>query len=179
MSGRRGLLFGSFVLIAFGISANEVANEWWEGEAFSDMADDVAMLCLSLLMVVFFVFEWITQQRAVQRLSEQLDRARGQLAERDADSARISGEYRQVLTKQFTTWQLTPSEQDVVLALLKGLSFKEIAQLRDTREKTVRQHAAHVYRKAGVAGRHELAAWFFEDLLGPTTAPANPDSSTA
>ena len=49
--------------------------------------------------------------------------------------------------------------------MLKGLSFREIAELRETREKTVRQQASSVYRKAGVAGRNELAAWFFEDML--------------
>lgn len=48
--------------------------------------------------------------------------------------------------------------------LLKGLSFKEIAVVRDTVEKTVRQQASALYRKSGLSGRHELAAWFIEDF---------------
>ena len=71
------------------------------------------------------------------------------------------------MQEQFDAWQLTESEQDVVIMLLKGLSFREIADLRETREKTVRQQASSVYRKAGVASRNELAAWFFEDMLEP------------
>lgn len=61
--------------------------------------------------------------------------------------------------------------QDVVIGMLKGLSFREIAELRDTREKTVRQQASSVYRKAGVSGRNELTAWFFEDMLDPLSTP--------
>ena len=71
------------------------------------------------------------------------------------------------MQKQFDAWQRTASEQDVVIGMLKGLSFREIAGLRETREKTVRQQASSVYRKAGVVSRNELAAWFFEDLLEP------------
>jgi DNA-binding NarL/FixJ family response regulator len=34
-------------------------------------------------------------------------------------------------------------------------------------ETTVRQQARAIYRKAGLSGRHDLAAFFLEDLLGP------------
>ena len=62
--------------------------------------------------------------------------------------------------------------------MLKGLSFREIAELRETREKTVRQQATSVYRKAGVTSRNELAAWFLEDMLEPRTA-TEPSSTKA
>jgi len=45
------------------------------------------------------------------------------------------------------------------------LSFKEIAAVRKTLEKTVRQQASSIYKKAGVSGRHEFSAWFIEDIL--------------
>jgi len=69
---------------------------------------------------------------------------------------------------QFASWELTDSEQQVAVSILKGLSFQEIAALRETREKTVRQQAPSIYRKSGLSGRHELAAWFFEYLLSQT-----------
>ncbi len=71
------------------------------------------------------------------------------------------------LEDQFTTWALSPAEREVSLLLLKGLSFKEIAQVRGTSERTAREQARGVYKKAGVAGRAELSAWFMEDLLPP------------
>jgi hypothetical protein len=36
----------------------------------------------------------------------------------------------------------------------------------------VRQHAVAVYRKSGLAGRAELAAFFLEDLLLPAAGAA-------
>ena len=71
----------------------------------------------------------------------------------------------EAIQKQFAEWQLTAGEQEVALLLLKGLSFKEIAAVRNTVEKTVRQQASGIYKKAGVGGRHAFAAWFMEDYL--------------
>lgn len=68
---------------------------------------------------------------------------------------------------QLARWSLSPSEKDVTLLLLKGLSLKEIAQLRNTAEKTVRSQSVTIYAKSGLAGRSELAAFFLEDLLVP------------
>jgi len=68
---------------------------------------------------------------------------------------------------QFKRWNLSAAEADVGLLLLKGLSHKEIAQIRDTSERTVREQARSVYRKSGLAGRSSLSAFFLEDLLLP------------
>jgi len=70
-----------------------------------------------------------------------------------------------VLKEQFETWKLTLTEREVAMLLLKGLSFKEIASVRNTMEKTVRQQASSIYKKANVTGRHAFSAWFIEDLL--------------
>ena len=48
---------------------------------------------------------------------------------------------------------------------MKGLTFKENATVRETREKTVRQQASTIYAKSGLEGRHAFAAWFLEDFL--------------
>jgi len=69
---------------------------------------------------------------------------------------------------QFDKWGLSPAERDVALLQLKGLRHKEIADLRRTSERTVRQQALAVYKKAGLSGRTDLAAFFLEDLLLPS-----------
>ncbi len=51
--------------------------------------------------------------------------------------------------------------------LLKGLSHKEVAEVRNTSEPTVRQQALVVYRKSGLRNRSDLSAFFLEDLLLP------------
>ena len=70
-----------------------------------------------------------------------------------------------VVARQFSEWMLTGSEIEVGWLLLKGLSLKEIATVRSTQEKTVRQQASSIYKKAGVSGRHSFSAWFIEDIL--------------
>jgi len=80
-------------------------------------------------------------------------------------SARLAGELLQVMKEQFSKWSLTASECEVALLLIKGLSMKEIAQVRQVKEKTVRGQATAIYAKASCAGRHELAAYFIEDLM--------------
>ena len=160
-------LFAVFVLFIFGSSGLEILLEFADGESLESMADDLFRFGLSALVLTVFVFEYLEQHRTLAKLRGQLNNARGRLAQLDARSSVLANQYREVMQKQFDAWHLTASEQDVVIMMLKGLSFREIAELRDTREKTVRQQASSVYRKAGVSTRNELAAWFFEDILDP------------
>ena len=71
----------------------------------------------------------------------------------------------EAIDRQFDRWELTPAEREVGLLLLKGLSLREIAEVRGTSERTTREQARNVYRKGGLAGRAELSAFFLEDLL--------------
>jgi DNA-binding CsgD family transcriptional regulator len=107
--------------------------------------------------------------------------ARRQTAALTSDLARVTREaerWRQdaeallrglgdAIDQQFARWDLTPAEREIGLLLLKGLSLKEIAGVRDTSERTVRQQTLAIYRKSGLGGRAELAAFFLEDLLLP------------
>lgn len=69
------------------------------------------------------------------------------------------------MDKQFRDWGLTDAERDIGLLILKGLSHKEIARLRNTTDATVRQQAQGIYRKAGLPGKTAFSAYFLEDLL--------------
>ena len=80
-------------------------------------------------------------------------------------TARLAGELLSVMKEQFCLWSLTPSESEVALLLIKGLSMKEIALARHVKEKTVRSQATSIYSKSGHTGRHELVAHFIEDLM--------------
>jgi len=80
-------------------------------------------------------------------------------------TARLSGELLAVMREQFSRWGLSPSESEVSLLLIKGLSMREISKARQVKEKTIRQQATSIYSKSGYAGRHELVAHFIEDLM--------------
>lgn len=72
------------------------------------------------------------------------------------------------IDNQLEKWKLTRSEKEVAFLLLKGLSVKEIAEIRKTTEKTTRAQSTSIYAKAGLSGRSQLAAFFLEDLLVPS-----------
>lgn len=73
----------------------------------------------------------------------------------------------QSIDQQLTVWNLSAAEKEVAFLLLKGLSLKEIAEVRNTTEKTARAQSAAIYLKSGLSGRSELSAFFLEDLLVP------------
>ncbi|MCB1638948.1 MAG: helix-turn-helix transcriptional regulator, partial [Thiothrix sp.] len=126
---------------------------------------EVAVIIISIFSVGLLVREYLRRREELERLGQQLKTTRADLSVSRERLQQAGKHYQQVIQNQFDEWQLTPSEKAVASLLLKGLSFDEIASVRDTREKTVRQQASTIYRKSGLAGRHEFAAWFFEDFL--------------
>ncbi|MDM7933745.1 LuxR C-terminal-related transcriptional regulator [Tabrizicola sp.] len=78
---------------------------------------------------------------------------------------RASGEFMVLLKERFDEWGLTPSEKDVALFAIKGMSTAEIASLRTTSEGTVKAQTNAIYRKAGVSGRPQLLSLFIDDLM--------------
>lgn len=73
---------------------------------------------------------------------------------------------------QLGRWSLTNAEKEVALLLLKGLSLKEIAEVRGVSEKTARAQSFSIYSKSGLSGRAELSAYFLEDLMLPSLSSA-------
>ena len=129
------------------------------------LLEESLVVLASTAAIVWLVINVRRQQRELEALKREL-RAGADSAAKVAPAVlaarrRLS----EVIQEQFSEWQLTAGEQEVALLLLKGLSFKEIAALRNTLEKTVRQQASGIYRKARVSGRHAFAAWFIEDFL--------------
>jgi len=122
------------------------------------------------LTLTYLVVEMRSRARQLERLNRTLSQADQQIANITSEMRSARHQYSEFIRRQFEAWNLTVSEQQVALLLLKGLSFKEIAAVRDTREKTVRQQASTIYAKSGVDGRHAFAAWFLEDFLASPPA---------
>jgi len=162
-------LFASFTVVVLVASLFEMFSEFTAGENLIEMSDDIIMFLFGAIILSLLCADYFKQQQSLRDLKTQLDSVRGKL---DQNDRHIGNQYRAVIQKQFTAWQLTPAEQEIALTLIKGLSFREVAEIRQTREKTARQHAANIYRKAGLSGRHELAGWFFEDLFNPDPTDA-------
>jgi DNA-binding CsgD family transcriptional regulator len=124
------------------------------------------------ITVTYLVIEMRRRTRELDTLSDTLNRANQQIASITDEMRSARRQYGETIRQQFEQWQLTASEQQVAMLLLKGLSFNEIAAVRNTREKTVRQQASTIYAKSGVDGRHAFAAWFLEDFIAEQPIPA-------
>jgi DNA-binding CsgD family transcriptional regulator len=92
---------------------------------------------------------------------------------RNAELARAvaSGALGELITDNFTQWDLTSAEADVALFALKGFETAEIARLRQSAASTVRVQLGKVYEKAGVSSRAEFQSLFLEDLMGEPVPP--------
>ena len=126
---------------------------------------EILTVFLSVWGIIMLIQMINNRSKELSVLHQRIEQTENDLELSHSKLKEIGREYSKYLHKQFEVWELTPSEKEVALILLKGLSFKEIAEVRNTKEKTVRQQASTIYRKSKVSGRHEFSAWFFEDML--------------
>ena len=127
-------------------------------------------LTVLVLGAIGFVYLWqrfIAACRTARLLRRDLETAQREARRWREESEELIRGLGEAIERQFERWKLTGAEADVGLLLLKGLSHKEIAAVRETSERTVRDQARALYSKAGLAGRAELSAFFLEDLLLP------------
>ena len=151
---------GAAILFAF--IAILIGSDLW-----TDRNEGAGLLHLSIETVVL-----VAAAAGAITLSLRMRNAERALSAARDDADRWRSENRQLVSglgsaikSKFQTWSLTEAESDIGLLLLKGLSHKEIAEIRNTSERTVREQARALYRKSGLAGRTDLAAFFLEDLL--------------
>jgi DNA-binding CsgD family transcriptional regulator len=124
--------------------------------------------CVLSLVGLVLLWRLMRSTRAQARaLQVALDSTRVDLQQWRSKTSEVLHGLGTLIDRQFAEWQLSPAEREVALLLLKGLSLKAIADLRETSERTVRQQALAIYRKGGIAGRAELSAFFLEDMLLP------------
>ncbi len=156
------------VLLAFVIGGNltDVIYDYRVGASMAHLGIEMALVAASLILIAVLSLGIWRESRSNRRLrAELLSVSRQPSTAQSPSLLAARHDMAKVLQAQFAEWGLTQTEKEVSLLLLKGLSFKEIAAVRKTLEKTVRQQASSIYKKAGVTGRHEFSAWFIEDIL--------------
>jgi len=134
------------------------------GALFSDVSD--LFLPLVLLMYIWRVKPQFLQQKT-KKLRADLAASNSDLQHWKTRAAVYLNGLAETINQQFDNWQLSRAEKEIAMLLLKGFSLKDMAELRGTSERTVRQQAVRVYDKAGLRGRAELSAFFLEDLMLP------------
>lgn len=168
MTGRNFSLWALFALQGFcalfflGDGVSDALG--FELENLSGFRDtdtfEYAVSVALLLSLVFTALEIRKMLGRQQRIEDQLKVASGAFAE--------------LLDDHFTAWQLTPSERDVAMLAIKGLSIADMAGMRETKEGTIKAQCNAVYRKAGVTGRPQLLSLFIEELMAESLVADTP-----
>ena len=173
------LVAAAFAVISV-LAAADIVTDVTEGTTVRHVALEAGVVVVGLVGLGLGLRRVMALRRTEVALRRE-NRALGSMLEATrAEAARWRSESRELLDglavaieRQFGRWQFTPAEHEVAALLLKGFSHKEIASIRGVGEATVRQQARGLYKKAGVDGRHGLAAFFLEELLpGDRESPA-------
>lgn len=158
----------SAILFVIAVLASiDIYNDYFEGVALWHISIEAVVGFVALAGVFYLVRGRYKLQHSLaiqQQFSKDL--------EAEAEKwKQVSEKYIKGLSieieNQLDRWSLTEAETEVSFLLLKGLSSKEIAEVRGTSAQTVRSQTNAIYSKSGLSGRSELSAFFLEDLLPP------------
>ncbi len=181
-TSERRLLGATLVafLLMGGLAGIDLLSDVREGTTLSHVFAEGAILLVGFLGAALVARKLVTTTRDARVAAATATSLAGQLEASNAEAARWRSDARNLMMglgkaidEQFDRWHLSPAEKEVALLLLKGLSHKEVAEARTVTEATARQQARAVYKKAGLSGRHDLAAFFLEDLMLPSDTTAS------
>ncbi len=157
-------LIGFLALVVLA-SAGDMSSDLAHGADLGHLLQEAVLLSAALIILVLILRELRSKKRELRELHTTLENIRNLPQPDSAQLSSARSQLSEAITEQFTQWQLSKSEEEVGMMLLKGYSLKEISLLRGTSEKTIRQQASGIYHKSGLPGRHALSAWFIEDML--------------
>ncbi|WP_332873970.1 DNA-binding response regulator [Amphritea pacifica] len=154
-----------FLVVIVSASGTDIAADLSHGAGLTHLLQEITILLFALIILSLLIFDNFIKKSQIRQLKEELEAAKNMPVPESVAVLAARQQLSQAINEQFTEWQLTASERDVGIMLLKGYSLKEIAALRGTADKTIRQQASAIYQKSGTPGRHAFSAWFIEDLL--------------
>ncbi len=158
-----GILIAAFAVIAV-LAAVDLWGDSGEGVSGYHVFAEAAVVLIALSAAAVLIRALLVRARDLDlRIAWSDESARAWQQEAEALLRGLGAS----IDRQFGRWGLSAAEKEVALLLLKGLSHKDVARARGVGEATARQQATAVYRKAGVGGRNDLAAFFLEDLALP------------
>ena len=161
----KDILLLVLLLVIMAGSLYDLIVDSTHGASSLHLAIEGGIFLAAAALIAWLLNDLRRQGQALEQLRQEISTQRHATPAATPELAETRHQFGTLIQRQFKTWALTDSEQAVGLLLLKGLSFREIAAVRETREKTVRAQASAIYRKAGVSGRHAFSAWFIEDFL--------------
>ena len=151
----------------FALVILDLAWDYAKGVPWQHIGSELAVLVIAAISAGLLLRLWLSERAAIGQLKSDLMAARQESQHWREQSREFVAGLGAAIRAKFGEWRLSEAECEIGLLLLKGFSHREIAELRETSERTVREQARSLYRKAGLNGRASLSAYFLEDLLLP------------
>jgi DNA-binding CsgD family transcriptional regulator len=156
--------------VIFALIALDIISDYGDGIEWSHLIAEVVVLLIAVIGIGLFWRQYYqSTQLTLRALQTNLTAAHEEVQRWRNESHEFIAGLGVEIQKQFKRWELSNAEAEVGLLLLKGFSHQEIANIRNSSERTVREQARAVYRKSNTTGRSALSAFFLEDLLLPST----------
>ena len=140
----------SSALIVFFFS--DVVIDLTEGEAKS--VHFYLETTFVVVMSVLFVFQ-----------IREFNAMRSEITSTKKELSNLKKSTTELINSQIDLLELTKAERDVAWLIIKGTSYKKIAELRGVSERTINQQVGSIFKKSNVANRHEFVSSFIEDLM--------------
>ena len=164
--GLERFIIASFVTLFGLIGSYDLYEDWKENVSNAHLLIEGTVNLMVLLGGAFlFIRLAASRQRSWKEMRDSYNEAKKSAIGFKSQVEKFKEGVTSGIVNQLKTWKLTPAEQEICLFLLKGFSLQEIADLRQTSERTIRQQASQLYKKTGLNGRTQLSAFFLEDLL--------------
>lgn len=175
MNQQERIVFAGILVIVTILVGFDIFTDSREGVVLWHVLTEGFIGLLALAGVFYLLLGTVSLRHQLQKEIDDFSAFKKEAEAWRADSRKYVEGLAQAIDQQLMKWNLTPAEKEVAFLLLKGLSLKEIADVRNTTEKTARVQSMSIYAKAGISGRSELSAFFLEDLLVPgSTSFENP-----
>jgi DNA-binding CsgD family transcriptional regulator len=169
MSQRERLVIAGILCLVTVLVGFDIFSDFREGAVLWHVLTEGAIGLVALAGVFYLLRGTVTLRHRLEQEIESFSAFKREADAWRADSRKYIDGLAKAIDIQLSKWNLTIAEKEVAFLLLKGLSLKEIAEVRNTTEKTARVQSMAIYAKAGISGRSELSAFFLEDLLLPTS----------
>jgi len=149
-----GVLVYCVSLIAFTIDFLSQVTGWKLLSALPWVLHEIftLMTLVGLCVGMYFIIRsYRLAANNTRYLAKQLDAAKG------AFQSGVDGYFEQ--------WGLSEAEKDIALFTIKGMTISEIAEIRQTKQSTIKTQSSAIYKKAGVSSRSQLVSLLIEELL--------------
>ncbi len=153
-----------FILVAV-LIVWDIVDDLAVGATVFHVTIEFIIMFAAVAGAVYFWDQLRIARRLEKDLQKNLEKACEETTRWQDKEQNLLDELRIAIDKQLTQWDFSSKEKEIAFYLMKGLSFKEIAELRGGTFQSIKQQAHVLYRKAGLSGRAELSAFFLGGIL--------------